>query len=116
MNRLTMTYNSLTRLNYRNSTGGLDIVKIKVDDEEKDYCVLSESMSTGAEKGSWWDYHNNSNLIIYSYELEEILRVRVKTKTKEEIAAEESVAKAKEALKAAENALEVLTSQKEQSK
>lgn len=111
MNRLTMTYNSLTRLNYRNSTGGLNIVKIKVDDEEKDYCVLSESMSTGAEKGSWWDYHNNSNLIIYSYELEEILRVRVKTK--EEIAAEESVAKAKEALKAAENALKVV---KEQSK
>lgn len=110
MIRLTMTYNSLTRLNYRNSNGGLNIVKIKVADEEKDYCVLSESISSGADRGNWWDYHNNSNLVIYSYELEEILKVR--TKTKEQIAAEESVAKAKEALKAAENALRVVKESK----
>ena len=73
-------------------------------------CVISESQETE----SWYDdepFHLfQTHCRVYTYELVEF--VKVKVKTKEEIAAEESVAKAKEALKAAENALKVVKEKK----
>jgi hypothetical protein len=100
-----MTYNSLTRLDYRNNP--FRVVKITIGTEEKEYCVVSEGITCGSVYSDIYSYQNQT---VYSYELHEI--VKVKTKTPEQIAAEESVAKAREALKAAENALKVVKEQK----
>jgi hypothetical protein len=99
-----MVYESLTPLT---ASGGRQQVMIRINGEEKIYHVVSERMEMGGTDSSWWGV----SYPVYIYELREF--IQVKTKTKEQIAAEESVAKAKEALKAAENALKVLTSQKE---
>lgn len=105
MKRLGMSYNSLTRLDFMpNSTKP---IKIKILDQEKEYYVISETISRDTLST---DYHMFQNYTVYEYELQEI--VKVKLPTKEEIAAQESVAKAKEALKAAENALKVIKDKK----
>lgn len=109
MNNCRITYTSTSPLDYRGSVNNL--VKIVINGIEKEYCVINE----GYETLSWYDdepFHlYKMNQRVWKYELTELVRVAVKSK--EEIAAEESVAKAKEALKAAENALKVV---KEQSK
>jgi hypothetical protein len=105
--RLGMTYNSLTPIDYKMNDNGVRTIKIKIGDEEKEYCVVSVNISKHRDYG-WWDFHLNPT--VYSYELEEINLVHVKTK--EQKAAEESVAKAKEALKAAENALKAVKQSK----
>lgn len=102
MKQLGMTYSSLTRLNYHNNNP-TNPVKIKIGEEEKLYYVISESIT----QGHYWP---DRAAFVYEYELREVFVAKVKTK--EEIAAEESVAKAKEALKAAENALKVVKENK----
>lgn len=102
MINLGMTYNSLTRLEYYGNSRSKP-VKIKVGDEEKEYIVMSESI-TCEPAYSGFDFYRS--VTVYSYDLREI--VKVKQPSKEEVAAEESVIKAKEALKAAENALKVV--------
>ena len=105
MNRLGMTYNSLTRLDYKNNPR--NPIKIKIGEEEKEYYIVSENISRGSV---YDDYTLTSNEVYYSYELHEIRKIKVKTE--QEKAAEESVAKAKEALKAAENALKIVKESK----
>lgn len=105
MSRLGMTYNSLTRLDYRNNPSRT--VKIIIGTEEKEYCVVSEGITC---ESVYTDFKSWQGQTVYSYELHEI--VKIKIKTPEQIAAEESVAKAKEALEAAENALKVVKEQK----
>lgn len=108
MNQLGMTYTTDKPLDYRGSTN--DLVKVNINGIDKEYCVISERCETR----SWFDeapmhcYKMNNR--VWVYELVEF--IKVKTKTKEEIAAEESVSKAKEALKAAENALKIVKEQK----
>lgn len=104
MTRIGMIYNSLTRLDY---TSFSNPVKIKIGEEEKEYFIASENITC---EGVSVDCNSWKGQTVYSYELNEI--IKVKTRTKEEIAAEESVAKAKEALKAAENALKVVKEKK----
>lgn len=62
----------------------------------------------------WWEAEPTSGWQVprthYKFTAEQINKLTVKSK--EQIAAEESVAKAKEALKAAENALRVVKEQK----
>ncbi len=98
MKQLGMTYSSLTRLNYQNNSQA-NPVKIKIGEEEKIYYVISESIT----QGHYWP---NSAAYVYEYQLQEVMTVKLKTP--EERAAEESVTKAKEALKAAENALKCI--------
>lgn len=106
MIRLGMTYSSSTPLDYE-LKGECRTIKVKFGDEEKEYCVLSVNISNPFYPGEYgFSFCRGNNIKLYTYELEEIQKVKVKTK--EQIAAEESVAKAKEALKAAENALKVV--------
>lgn len=110
----TIVYNTTTRLS-RYAT-----VKILLEGEVKEFKITNERYfgigsggsgyinSSAGASGSIAYGGNGSSLINYTYELREI-----KSKSSEEIAAEESVVKAKEALMAAENALKVV---KEQSK
>ena len=104
MSQLGMKYTSSTPLDYWGNKHNL--IKVNINGEDKEYCVISESQETE----SWYDdepFHLfQTHSRVYTYELVEF--VKVKVKTKEEIAAEESVVKAKEALKAAENALKVV--------
>jgi hypothetical protein len=101
-----MTYNSLTRLDY-NSFGNSKTVKVQIGEEEKEYVVVSENITC---ESVYTDFHSYRGQTVYSYELHEIIKVKIKTP--EQIAAEESVTKAKEALKAAENALKIVKEQK----
>jgi uncharacterized protein YceK len=103
MRSLSMVYESLTPLT---ASGGCQQVMIRINGEEKIYHVVNERVVMGGTDSSWW----GSSYPVYTYELREF--IQVKTKTKEQIAAEESVAKAKEALKAAENALKVVKEKK----
>lgn len=98
MKQLGMSYSTLTRLNYHNNSQA-NPVKIKIGEEEKLYYVISESIT----QGHYWP---NSAAFVYEYQLQEVILVH--KPSKEEIAAKESVAKAKEALKAAENTLKVV--------
>ena len=98
MKQLGMSYSSLTRLNYHNNSQA-NPVKIKIGEEEKLYYVISESIT----QGHYWP---NSAAFVYEYQLQEVSVIKVRTK--EQIAAEESVAKAKEALLAAENTLKAV--------
>ncbi len=106
----TIVYNTTTRLS-RHAT-----VKILLGGEVKEFKITNEryfgfgsggggyvNSSAGAGGGSIAYGGNGSSSINYTYELREI-----KSKSSEEIAAEESVTKAKEALNAAENALKVV--------
>lgn len=108
MNQLGMTYTTDTPLDYRGSAN--HTVKININGVDKEYCVIQERWETR----SWFDEAPMScykmNQRVFTYELVEVMEV--KAKSKEEIAAEESVTKAKEALKAAENALKVVKESK----
>lgn len=99
MKNLNMIYESLTPL----SVGGVyQPVVVKINEEEKIYYVVSERVIMSNSGCGMWD----KPYPVYTYEMTEV--IQVKLPTKEQIAAEESVAKAKEALKAAENALKVV--------
>jgi hypothetical protein len=110
----TIVYNTTTRLSLQAT------VKILLGGEVKEFKITNERYfgfgrggggyinSSAGAGGSIAYGGNGSSSINYTYELREI-----KSKSSEEIAAEESVVKAKEALMAAENALKVV---KEQSK
>lgn len=100
MNNLKMVYESLTPLPHVH-----DSVKIEINGESKLYHVMSHQVIM-KRNGSTF----SGSYPVYIYELIELWVI--KTRTKEQIAAEESVAKAKEALKAAENALKVVKEQK----
>lgn len=104
MRSLSMVYGSLTPLT---ASGQHQQVMIRVNGEEKIYHVVSERVIISNTDSFWW----GSSYPVYIYELREF--IQVKTKTKEQIAAEESVAKAKEALLAAENALKAVKEKKE---
>ena len=103
MRSLSMVYESLTPLT---ASGRHQQVMIRINGEEKIYHVLGERVVMSSTDSGWW----GSSYPVYIYELREF--IQVKTKTKEQIAAEESVAKAKEALLAAENALKVVKESK----
>lgn len=107
---LGMTYNSLTPIDYKLNDNGVRTIKIRIGEEEKEYCLISVNVYSHPNyDGRGWAFPGSGT--VYSYQLDEI--IKVKLPSKEEIAAEQSVAKAKEALKAAENALKVLTIHKE---
>lgn len=99
-----MTYTTDTPIDYRGNSN--HIVKVSVNGVDKEYCIISERRETR----SWFDEpamgYYKMNRDVWVYELIEF--VKVKIKSKEQIAAEESVAKAREALKAAENALKAV--------
>jgi hypothetical protein len=81
-------------------------VVVNINGEEKLYYVVSERRTmSNTDCGMW-----GKPYLVYIYEMTQISQVKLKTK--EEIAAEESVAKAKEALEAAENALKVVKERK----
>lgn len=101
MNNLKMVYESLTPLPHVH-----DSVKIEINGESKLYHVISHQVIMKKD-GNFF----SGSYPVYIYELIELWVI--KTKSNEQIAAEESVAKDKEALEAAENALKVV---KEQSK
>jgi hypothetical protein len=104
MKNLSMIYESLTPL----SVGGIrQPIVVKINEEEKIYYVVSERVIMSDNVCGMW----GKPYPVYTYEMTEISQVKLPTK--EEIAAEESVAKAKEALKAAENALKAVKESKE---
>lgn len=110
MNKYGIVYRSSTKLDFEGNTNHL--VKINIGGEDKLYYVVSEKRTEEFENCQWYDMNYCSDMyIIWTYELSEFRMV--KTKSNEQIAAEQSVTKAKEALKAAENALKII---KEQSK
>lgn len=80
---------------------------IKIADKDVHF-QMQDWWSEARTVDSMWEKDTTSYKIV----AHSIAKLTVKTK--EQIAAEESVVKAKEALKAAENALKVLTSQEDQ--
>ena len=101
----TIIYKTNTRLSPDSE------IKIKSNGSTKKFRIVSEQYFGGGSGGSsfaggigWHSSGGGSYSIQYTYELKE----NVKPKSLEELAAEESVAKAKEALKAAENALKAV--------
>ncbi|WP_391559705.1 hypothetical protein [Robertmurraya sp.] len=103
MRNLKLVYESLTPLT---ASGTYQQIMVRINGEEKIYHVVSERVVMSSMDTGWW----GSSYPIYIYELMEFQQVKMPTK--EELAAEESVAKAKEALKAAENALKVVKEKK----
>lgn len=75
--------------------------------EYKDYIIISEDY--GCREDSFYGHYDNS---LSTPTWRTVLREIINLKSKEQIAAEDSVAKAKEALKAAENALKVVKEKK----
>jgi hypothetical protein len=102
-----MKYESSTPLDYRGNSQ--HIVKVNINGEDKEYYVVSERCESKTRYGEPFN-HLDMYQKVWTYELLEF--VKVKVKTKEQIAAEESVSKAKEALIAAENALKAVKESK----
>lgn len=102
-----ITYTSNEPIEYRGNVN--HIININIAGKDKKYRVVTESReikSVPEDIIGWSRLCFQQQELVYHYDLEEVKFVKVKRK--EEIAAEESVAKAKEALKAAENSLKVI--------
>lgn len=84
--------------------GNLKIITLKLTGKEEKYCITAEEREL--KDGGWF----NDATPVWTSTLQELMFVT--RPSKEEIAAEESVAKAKEALKAAENALKAVKEKK----
>lgn len=82
------------------------VVKLNITGKEQLYVITAEQY--GTRNGYTYGWFSNQEML-WTTTLRELTTVRMPSK--EEIAAEESVAKAKEALKAAENALKVVKEQ-----
>lgn len=103
-----ITYTGNEPIEYRGNINHM--ININIAGKDKQYRVISESREIKEVGGQWaFGFMNRECEVVFHYHLEEIKIVKVKSK--EEIAAEESLAKAKEALKAAENALKVVKEQ-----
>lgn len=104
----TIIYKTNTRLDPDS------VIKITSYGKVKKFKITNEQYIDGGSGGylsfghGGGEFIGTSYSIHYTYELKET----IKSKSVDEIAAEESVAKAKEALKAAENALKVVKEQK----
>jgi hypothetical protein len=81
------------------------MVKLNLTGKEELYAIIAEEHGMRGDP-SWWGFSEPE--VIWKTTLQEVILVKHKQPCKEEIAAEESVAKAKEALKAAENALKIV--------
>lgn len=103
MKNLSMIYESLEPLS---ACGINQSVVVNINGEEKLYYVISERVIMSNNGCGMW----GKPYPVYTYEMTAISQVKLKTK--EEIAAEESVAKAEEALKAAKNALRAVKEKK----
>lgn len=79
-----------------------DQFTIQIAGQDIHFQVMHANSKTNGGFGSGWE----PTVVTWRIEGQQIQQLKVKTK--EEIAAEESVAKAKEALKAAENALKAV--------
>lgn len=102
-------YTSNEPIEYRGNVN--HIISVNIAGKDTKYRVISESCemkSAPIQNTVGWWFHPQQELV-YHYELEEVKFIKVKSK--EEIAAEESVAKAKDALKAAKNAWKVVKEQ-----
>lgn len=87
---------------------GQNITKLNITGKEQLYVITAEQY--GTRTGHTYGWFSNPEML-WTTTLREI--ITVSRPSKEEVAAEECVTKAKEALKAAENALKIV---KEQSK
>lgn len=84
--------------------GHLKLITLNLTGKEEKYCIIAEEH--GYKDAGWFQEPEP----VWTSTLQEV--VLIKRPSKEEIAAEESVAKAKEALKAAENALKMVKESK----
>lgn len=85
----------------------MGLTKLNLTGEDAVYAIVSETHGPKVKDRNWWSTELEN---IWVTTLEEVILVQ--KPSKEELAAQESVAKAKEALKAAENALKVVKEQK----
>ncbi len=103
MKNLNMIYESLKPLS--NNVWN-EPVKVSINGEEKIYYIVSERVIVSNSGCGMW----GNPYPVYTYEMTEV--IQVKLPTKEQIAAEQSVAKAKEALEAAKLALKAIKESK----
>ena len=96
-----------TRERLSKQRDGLGTIALNLTGEESLYMIIEENYGPRQGDNHSW-FHEPE--YIYTTTLQEV--IMVKQPSKEQIAAEESVAKAKEALKAAENALKCVKEQK----
>ena len=82
---------------------GRGMIKLNLTGKEELYAIIAEESGV-RNNPTWWG--ESEQEIVWRTTLQEV--ILTKQRSKEEISAEESVAKAKEALKAAENTLKAV--------
>jgi hypothetical protein len=101
--RTGLTQKIETRERLNKDRDGLGIVKLNLTGKEELYAIIAEEHGVRSDP-SWWGFSEPE--VIWKTTLQEV--ITVKQPSKEQIAAEQSVAKAKEALKAAEKTLKAV--------